>query len=101
MSEKELAKVMASFEIGWWEDHHRKNKKGLTEKMAKLYTLLFNISYEDAVTIVQHRVEAAELHDKAEEFEDEGGQKIADMYWDEAEKELQKHFALLEQLRKR
>ena len=101
MSEEKLAEAMAAFEIGWWKDHHRKNEKGLTEKMAKLYALLFNIDYKEAVIIVQYRVEAAKFHDKAEENENTGHQEIADMYWDKAEKELQKHFRLLEQLRKR
>lgn len=94
-------KQMAHHEIGWWKAHHRRNKKKLIEEMAKLYVLLFGIDYEDAKTVAQPRIKAAGFHDKAEEYESQGNQERADIYWRKAEESLQQHFTLLEKLRNR
>jgi len=92
---------MAKHEIGWWKAHHRKQRGELISEMANLYRLLFNLTYDEALIIVEHRVRAAELHDIAERYEDQREQKEADKYWKEAEENLQKHFEHLERLRKK
>lgn len=92
---------MARHEVGWWKAHHRKQRERLISEMANLYRLLFGLNYNDALIIVEYRVKAAELHDIAEKHEDQKKQKEADKYWNEAERNLQKHFELLEKLRKK
>jgi len=92
---KDLYSKLAKYEAKWWKAHHRKDKKALTENMAKLYQLLFGISYEQALKSVKYRIKAAEMHDIAEELEDNGNQKEADLYWDKVEEWLKKHFEVL------
>ena len=99
METAEKIKKLAHFEIEWWKDHHRKNKKGLIENMARLYSLQFRIDYEKARKAVIFRVEATAWHDKAEEHEDKGDQNQADIYWNKAEECLRKHFEILEGLK--
>lgn len=94
MEDKDYSEL-AKYEIGWWKAHHRKDKKLLTEQMAKLYSLQFNISYGRAINAVKFRVEATKEHDFAEKLEDEGKQMQADIHWNNAERLLRKHFKLL------
>jgi len=97
----EEAKQMACHEIGWWKAHHRKDTKALVKEMADFYRLLFGLTLGEAGLTVGFRINAAKFHDKAEEYEDKGNQKKADVYWNRAKEELQKHFTFLEKLRKR
>jgi len=89
------ADKLAQYEVGWWQAHHRGNKKALLQRMAKLYQLLFNMSYSEAAKCVKHRVAAAKEHDLAEELEDKGKQKESNKHWKKAEQLLRKHFTLL------
>ncbi len=100
MSNEELYKNLAKYEIGWWKAHHRKNKPLLIEQMAKLYELQFNIPYSSALNAVEYRVKATREHDIAEKFEDEGNQKKADIHWTKAEELLLSHFKILDSLKK-
>jgi len=86
---------LAKHEIGWWKAHHRRDKKLLTEHMAKLYSIQFGISYESAVDAVKYRVDATKEHNLAEKLEDEGKQVQADVHWNNAEKLLREHFKVL------
>ena len=99
MESSEKARELAHFEIGWWRAHHRKNKEELIDNMARLYSLQFGISYAEAKKAVTLRVEATVWHDKAEEAEDSGNQKQADIYWNKAEECLSQHFELLEEFK--
>lgn len=90
------AKELAHYEIGWWKAHHRKNKEEFIDSMCRLYSLQFGISYNQAKQAVLLRVEAADWHDKAEEFEDNGNQAQADVFWNKAEECLFQHFELVE-----
>jgi len=92
---------MAKCEIGWWKAHHRKQREKLISEMSNLYRLLFSLNYNDALIVVGFRVKAAELHDIAEKYENQKKQEETDKYWDEAERNLQKHFELLKKIRKR
>ena len=92
----EKTKKLAQYEIGWWKAHHRKDKKEFVDNMCKLYSLQFGISHDQAKQAVLFRVEAADWHDKAEEYEDKGDQAQADVYWNKAEECLYQHFKLLE-----
>lgn len=92
----EKAEELARHEVGWWKAHHRRDKQKLTEHMTLLYELQFGISREKALEAVKHRVEAAAMHDRAEELEDKGLQDEADEHWSEAEKLLERHFSVLE-----
>lgn len=87
---------LAKYEIGWWKAHHRKNKEEFVENMCKLYSLQFGIPRDRAKQAVLLRVEAADWHDKAEEYEDKGDQTQADIFWNKAEECLHRHFRLLE-----
>ncbi len=89
------AKELAHYEISWWKAHHRKQKEQLVDMMSKLYELQFGISYAKAKSAVLLRAEAADWHDKAEEYEDKGDQKSADVYWAKAEICIIEHFKLL------
>ena len=68
--------------------------------MANLYVLQFNISKSDAARAVYARLLAADCHDFAEDYEDRGLQEKADIYWNETEINLQKHFEILETARR-
>jgi putative hemolysin len=89
------AKELAKYETGWWKAHHRKDRPGLIENMAKLYELQFGIPYEQAGETVMKRVEATKEHDIAEELEDEGKKAEADKHWENVEALLAEHFAHL------
>jgi len=91
------ARELARHEVNWWKAHHRKQQKTLLDEMTRLYVLLFNLDYEDAESVVQHRVNAANWHDRAEELEDKGKEK-AEVHWRKAEEELHKHYLILLQL---
>lgn len=91
----EKAKKLAHYEIGWWKAHHRKDRGGFVDNMSRLYSLQFGIDCEVAKQAVLLRVEAADWHDKAEEFEDNGNQTQADIFWNKAEECLCQHFELL------
>jgi len=92
---------MARHEVGWRKAHHQNQREELISEMAKLYRLLFNLNYNDALIVVEFRVKAMKFHDVAEEYENQKKQKEADKYWNEVERNFQKHFELLERLRKR
>ncbi len=92
----ERTKELAHYEIGWWKAHHRKNKEEFINSMCRLYSLQFGIDHDQAKQAVLLRVEAADWHDKAEEFEDKGNQTQADVLWNKAEECLYRHFKLLE-----
>lgn len=91
----DVARKLAEHEVGWWKDHHRKNKAGLMENMARLYELQFGMPYQEAVECVKYRVSAAKEHDEAERLEDMGRQAEADVYWKKAEDLIEKHFEML------
>ncbi len=95
----ELIKELAHYEIGWWKSHHRRDKIGLRNNMAKLYALQFNISYGNALKAVEFRVQATKEHDLAEEFEDQENQDEADKHWFNAESLLKKHFEILSSIK--
>lgn len=99
---EDLINDLARFEVGWWKAHHRKNDKEAIEYMAKLYSLLFNISLADATKVVGARVKAGNLHDIAERYEDLGKEQASKEYWKKAEDALREHFRLLiEAMKKR
>lgn len=100
MTENQMSKTekLAHHEVEWWKAHHRGDKANIVDQMAKLYELQFGISYEQAREAVMYRVEAANWHDQAESFEDQGDQKQADEYWQKTEESLQRHFEILESL---
>lgn len=101
MDQAEFYKQLAEHEIGWWKAHHKKDEPLLTEHMAKLYKLQFNIPYEDALKAVKYRVDATKEHDIAEKLEDEGNQPGANCHWKKAEDLLLKHFKILLEYSKR
>jgi hypothetical protein len=68
--------------------------------MAKVYQLLFNLPWGEAKVVVRTRVEAAQLHSKAEELEDQEKQEEADEHWAKAEEALRRHFEILEKYRR-
>ena len=92
----ERASELARYEIGWGKAHHRKSKEEFIDSMRRLYSLQFGIDRGQAKQAVLLRVEAADWHDKAEEFEDKGDQTQADAFWNKAEECLRRHFRLLE-----
>ena len=94
------AEQLADHEIAWWKAHHREDEAKLFCEMAKVYHLLFNLPWGEAKVVVKTRVEAAQLHSKAEELEDEGKQEEADEYWAKAKEALRRHFELLEKYRR-
>lgn len=89
------AQELAKYEAGWWKAHHRKDRPGLIENMAKLYELQFGILYEQARDVVMKRVEATREHDIAEELEDGGNKAEADEHWATVEDLLAEHFKYL------
>lgn len=91
------AKLLAFYEVSWWQAHHRRQKDALLKTMAQLYELQFGLSYQQALAAVRKRVEAAGWHDRAEAAEDAGNQKKADLHWKKAERCLQEHFQLLQE----
>jgi len=95
MDEKNKYAKLAQFEIGWWKAHHRKQKDQFVDNMINLYVLQFGISPDLAKKAVILRLEAADWHDKAEEYEDAGDQTQADIYWAKAEACIAKHFETL------
>lgn len=99
MEPNKKARKLAHFEIGWWKAHHQKNKEGLIDNMARLYSLQFGISYVEAKKAVMLRVKATAWHDKAEEAEDIANQEQADVYWNKAEECLSRHFKLMEEVK--
>ena len=88
---------LAHFEIGWWKAHHRKDKKAFIENMTQLYHLQFNIDIETAKAAVLLRIKAADWHDLAEKYEDYKNQILSDLFWNNAEECLCKHFKILEE----
>jgi len=94
-----VSSELAKYEIGWWKAHHRKDKFALAEFMAKLYQLQFGISEKDSKDCVSYRILAAKEHDLAEELEDKGRQKEADLHWKKAEEFLAIHFEVLQRTR--
>jgi len=86
---------LARLEVGWWKAHHRRQEDEVLEQMSRLYALQFNISYLEATAAVKFRVEATKWHDIAEEYEDNGDQAKADIYWKKAEDCLREHFTIL------
>jgi hypothetical protein len=92
------AKQLAKHEVGWWKAHHRRNVKELLGEMAKLYCLQFRISYGKALEAAERRVRAAQEHDTAEKFEDQGKMKLANQHWRRAELFIEEHFKILESL---
>ncbi len=95
LTEDELYRELARYEVGWWKWHHRKDNAKIAENMANLYSLQFNIPYEKAIEAVRFRVEAAGEHDIAEKLEDEKDQRNADIYWSNTENLLEQHFEVL------
>ena len=93
------AKLLALYEVSWWQAHHRRQKGKLLRFMAKLYQAQFGISYRQALVAVGKRVEAAGWHDQAEAAEDAGRKKEADLLWKKAKFCLQEHFQLLQEAR--
>jgi hypothetical protein len=76
-AKENLAVMMASSKKQWWQYHHIKDEEAVKYSMAKELQALFKIfgfalSHETAREIVEPHVQAAMLHDKAEEFGDEG-----------------------------
>ena len=95
MVEMSLAEELAKHEVGWWRAHHKKDFLKAKEDMVKEYVLLFKIPAELAEKSVDLRIEAAKMHDLAEELEDEGKIEEAEEYWKKAEELLTKHFEVL------
>ncbi len=97
----EKAKRFAFHEIEWWKSHHRKEKEKLLYNMAKVEMLRSGISYSRGISLkeaeeaTRYKVRAALEHDMAEFHEDAGRQEEAKVYWDNAEKLLEKHFKVL------
>lgn len=90
----EKAKQLARYEVGWWKAHHRKDRSGLVEMMAKLYQLQFGLTEQQALQSVELRVLATSEHDIAEELEDKND-PTAEEHWRETEKLLERHFQIL------
>jgi len=95
MDSLEKARLLASYEVGWWKAHHHKDFNRAVDMMAKEYALQFGIPYEQAKKAVELRVEAAKMHDKAEEYEDKKDRANANIYWKKAEDLLRQHFELI------
>ncbi|MHB8776672.1 MAG: hypothetical protein ACYC6R_02780 [Anaerolineales bacterium] len=93
------ARQLAKHEVNWWKAHHRRQQERLLDEMTRLYVLQFNLDYNDAKLVVQHRVIAAKWHDMAENLEDAGNKEEAEIHWTKTEEELQKHYMLLLQLK--
>lgn len=96
MNIDERVQLLAQYEIGWWQAHHRKQKDVFLASMTNLYVLQFGIDEGRALQAVEHRLRAADFHDQAEAFEDAGDQAQAGVYWRKAESALEDHFRLLE-----
>ena len=92
---EEMARELAERETAWWQAHHRRNKQALIKSMAKLYELLYKIPLQEALECVKYRVLAAHEHDIAEEFEDKGNQKEANIHWEKVKELLEQHFEVL------
>ena len=91
----ELAGELAKHEIGWWKAHHRKDREGLVEHMARKYELQYGLPYDEAREAVTLMADATKEHDIAEELEDADNQSEADVHWQKAEELLVQHFELL------
>ncbi len=91
----ELAGELARHEIGWWKSHHRKDREGLVEHMARKYELQHPITYEQAREAVILMADATKEQDIAEELEDADNQSEANVHWQKAEELLVQHFELL------
>ncbi|MFH1859345.1 MAG: hypothetical protein ABIJ80_03780 [Patescibacteria group bacterium] len=87
---------LAHYEIEWWKAHHRKQEERLVENMAKLYSLQFGIDIKTAKDIALLKATATDWHSLAEELEDCEKQVQANIYWQNAEKCLVRHFEALE-----
>lgn len=96
MEAQERVRLLAHYEIGWWQAHHRKQEDEFTDNMSKLYALQFGIDETKARVAVLLRLDATKHHDKAEQFEDKGNQESANLYWNKAEECLRQHFEILE-----
>ncbi len=94
LSIEDRARKLAEQERIWWQAHHRRDKQLLLKSMAVLYELLFDLSPEEALEVVKHRVTATEEHNRAEELED-NGHPSAKQAWETVEQLLCKHFLLL------
>lgn len=97
MDTNERVMLLAHYEIGWWQAHHRKDREAFLASMTKLYVLQFGIDDARALQAVGYRLRAGDFHDQAEAFEDAGDQIKADEFWRQAEIALEKHFRILEQ----
>ncbi|MEA2097487.1 MAG: hypothetical protein U9P70_00165 [Patescibacteria group bacterium] len=96
---RKLAKLEAKLETCWWKSHHKKDWGKTIDCMARLYVALYNISFEIAEKIVDLRVEAAKVHDLAEE--PRISEEESDEHWANVKKIMTEHFLMLEKHRKR
>jgi hypothetical protein len=92
---KKVQKI-ADLEVTWWQAHHRKNMKLLTDSLVEQLVLLFSLSLEKAKIAAEYKIQAARHHDIAEDYEDSGHKKEADLYWKKAEECLRKYYECLE-----
>ncbi len=93
--DSEKAKMCAEYEIGWWEDHGRKNYRGVFNDMVNLYVLQYDLLKTVAEQAVNLRILAAKEHDVAESLERKNKKKEAKIHWDAAENLLAQHFKYL------
>lgn len=96
MDNKHRNMLLAKYEVGWWIWHGRKDFAKATDFMIKEYMLQFGIPRSRAKAAVMYRIEAAKMHDKAEELERSGRAKAGAAYWKKAERLIEKHFELLD-----
>ena len=90
---EQIAKRMAKSTREWWQYHHIKEELGVIHSMAEEVQALFNafgfvLLHKEAMEIVKPHAKAAMLHDKAEEFGDQGQAGKEAIYWAKVEELL-------------
>lgn len=95
----ERARLIAHFTILWWQNHHRREKRKFSNNLSKTHELQFGLNPKTARAAAELCVEAACLHDLAEECEGEGYDTDARKSWEQAEKKLFEYFLVIEKER--
>ena len=92
----DLVDKLAKYELGWWKAHHRRDEQGLVENTARLYELLFNVTYETALRVAKLKSMATRKYLEAKKYDgNKETQEKANEYWRNAESMLKSHFKLL------
>ena len=88
-------KRLAKCEIGWWQAHHRRDKKKLFSDLVAKHSLLFGIDRKKSGKAIDYFFKATKEHDIAEKLEDSGKIAESNVHWKRAENLLEKYFRQL------